>query len=113
MTNTQLIINEAINTEIYTEESMKEFIEKNSMLPLNTFLGWKSLGYTVKKGEKAMIKTKLWKFTNYKKRKLTEEFNDMSKIMEISKDIEVPEKPNHYYLTNATLFDISQVEKIA
>ena len=26
MTNTQLIINEAINTEIYTEESMKELV---------------------------------------------------------------------------------------
>lgn len=114
MTNSQLIQNKAISENIYTEDELELFFEKNEFLPLNTFQGWKSLGYSVKKGEKAKIKTKLWKYTNHKTRGLTEEeYEKLSQIMDkVPENEEVPEKPNHYYLAPAALFDISQVQRV-
>ena len=73
MTNAQIILNESIKlmeegilkgsgqfAEIETEEG-KVTIE----LPeeIHTFNGWKSLGYSVKKGEKSSIKFPIWKHT--------------------------------------------------
>ena len=114
MTNSQIIVNEAINAGLYTENEIKAFVKEHGFSPVNTFVEWKKLGFIVKKDEKAKIKTKLWKYTNYKAQKLTEEeYAKMSQIMDISKDTEVPEKQNHYYLTSASLFDFSQVQKIA
>lgn len=41
--------------------------------PIHTYNGWKSLGYQVKKGEKAIAKFPVWKYTNKKKKEESEE----------------------------------------
>lgn len=112
MTNLQIIIDEAITNNLYTQEEIETKIKELGFCPVQTFQGWKALGYFVKKGQKAKINTKLWKFTNYKKRALTEtEKEKLSMIMEVSDDATTTDKKNHYYMTNAALFDLSQVEK--
>ncbi len=40
---------------------------------IHTYGHWKSLGYTVKKGEKAIAKFPIWKYTKDKKKDMTEE----------------------------------------
>lgn len=119
MTNTNIIIQEGVRAELYTQSEMEAFAIKNGYLQINTFQGWKRLGYTVKKGEKAIIKTKLWRMTNYKngaesKISKTGVVIDLTKPSTQDKEQQEDEwKFNHYYLAEAALFDISQVEKVA
>ena len=119
MTNTNIIIQEGVRAELYTQSEMEAFVIKNGYLQINTFQGWKRLGYTVKKGEKAIIKTKLWRMTNYKngvesKISKTGVVIDLTKPNTQGKEQQEDEwKFNHYYLAEAALFDISQVEKVA
>ncbi len=56
---------------------------------LHTYAIWKSLGYQVQKGQKAIISTKLWKSVRDKK-------DDKEKMI----------------LVNSSLFSYSQVKKI-
>lgn len=95
MTNTEIIFNEAIMNNIFTEEEAVKILESGAQLPLHTFANWKSLGYSVKKGEKAKIKTRLWKPVKAKK-----------------KDSEDGEKEMKMYLCKAALFTADQVQKI-
>lgn len=97
MTNLQIIVHEAVAHKIYTEDEAIEMIEKHGELPLHTFQAWKKRGYTVKKGEKATIATKLWKFKTFVKE------NDDGEDDEVEKA----------YLYRAYLFTAEQVEKIA
>ncbi len=53
MTNNQIIIQEMILRGI-TEE-------------IHTFRRWKSMGYSVKKGEKSTIKFPIWKYSTRRK----------------------------------------------
>ena len=53
MTNTQIIINEAIANGLYTKEEVEAILETGHMIPLHTFQTWKSAGYIVRKGEHA------------------------------------------------------------
>ena len=41
--------------------------------PIHTYQTWKALGYQVKKGEKAVAKFAVWKYTTGKKKQETEE----------------------------------------
>lgn len=95
MTNLQIIASEVIARELLTEEQVAEMLEKFGMLPYMTYQEWKYKGYQVKKGSKAVIKTKLWK--RVKNRKKDE--ND--------------EEESKFIMVTASLFDSSQVEKIA
>ena len=49
MTNTQIIINEAITNGLYTKEEVEAILESGHMIPLHTFQTWKSAGYIVEK----------------------------------------------------------------
>lgn len=100
MTNTQIIINEAVANGLYTKEEVENILAGGHMIPLHTFQTWKNAGYSVKKREHAKIITRLWKFTNKAKK------ND-----EADENTDGTEN-NHYYLAKAFLFTADQVEKI-
>ena len=61
---------------------------------IHTFAKWKSLGYSVKKGEKAITKLTIWKHT--------------SKV-----NAETQEEETAMFMKKAHFFSTSQVEKIA
>lgn len=63
---------------------------------VHTFAAWKSRGYKVKHGEKALFTTMLWKHS--------------TKIVKNDKDEE--EKKTSMYMTKSALFGRHQVEKI-
>ena len=80
------------NREIIEREKKLHNIEED----LYTFIEWKKIGYSVKKGEKAKVQTKLWKKVNYVK---------------VDED-EKEHKASKFVLVNASLFTRSQVEII-
>ena len=96
MTNIEIIVNEAIQNKIYTKEEVIERIKECGELPLHTFQAWKSKGYAVKKGEKATIVTKLWKYKTYTVKNKQGEEEERTKC----------------YLFKAYLFTENQVEEI-
>ena len=100
MTNTQIIINEAIANGLYTKEEVETILESGHMIPLHNFQTWKSAGYIVRKGEHAKITTRLWKYTSKKKSAEADGETDGEAL-------------NHYYLAKAFLFTADQVERIA
>ena len=97
MTNREIIIGEAILHNIFTEEEILEHLETRGELPLHTFAAWKARGYVVKKGEKAAIQTRLWKYRKSVKP------NDKGEA----------EENENCYLCKAFLFTKEQVERIA
>lgn len=88
MTNAQIILQEQVTRGI------KE--------TLHTYAKWKSLGYQVKRGEKAMICTGLWKMQNSKAFHRDEEDSEADGEVSFSK----------MHLCKAYLFGEHQVEKI-
>lgn len=94
MTNLEIIASEVITRELLTKEQVNEMLEKFGMLPYMTYQEWKYKGYQVKRGSKAVIKTKLWKKVKNKKK---DEDN---------------EEESKFIMVSASLFDSSQVEKI-
>lgn len=95
MTNLEIVANEVITRDLLTEEQVEEMIGKFGALPYKTYQEWKYSGYQVKKGSKAIIKTRLWKKVKEKKEK--EEDKDTTKFI----------------LVPASLFGADQVEKKA
>ena len=93
MTNAEIIYNEAIINGIYTEDEAIEILSMGINLPIHTYAVWQQLGYQVQKGQKAAIKTKLWKPV-IKKAKNEDEEDEQKMI-----------------LVNAALFTAEQVEK--
>lgn len=78
MTNAKIIFNESV--KLMEEGVLKgtgEFLtveyddgttaELEMPEPIHTFNGWKALGYSVKKGEKSVIKFPIWKYTEKQK----------------------------------------------
>lgn len=100
MTNTEIIINEAVENGLYTMEQIENILASGHMIPLHTFQAWKSAGYIVKKGEHARITTRLWRFTNKSKKNNEADENTDGTDNE------------HYYLAKAFLFTSDQVERI-
>ena len=111
MTNVQIIMNESINLlengiikgtgrmmeAIITDKDgneEKKLIEEPEAI--HTYATWKSLGYQVKKGEKAKASFMIWKYVKGEK----QEEND-----------EEPE--SKMFMKKAHFFTIDQVEKIA
>ena len=98
MTNMEIIANSAVETGLYTKEQVEEIIGNGFCLPLHTFAEWKRMGYAVKKGEKAKMTCRIWKYSD----------------KEVEQKEENQEEANsHYYLTKAFFFTNEQVEKIA
>ena len=64
---------------------------------IHTFRGWKDRGYVVRKGEKAVAKFKVWKYTTKKSKKKTDD----------------EEEDGNCYMKLAFFFSSSQVEKVA
>lgn len=103
MTNAAIIMDESLRLVEQgiletTGEKVKTVEGKEIELPepIHTFQKWKQLGYSVKKGEKAIAKFPIWKHT--------------SKMVEV--DGEEEEKTN-MFMKSAAFFKFSQVEKIA
>ena len=105
MTNEQIIFNESqrlaeegiidYTGEVLTfEDAEGNKIEVNATEAIHTYQKWKSLGYQVRKGEKAIAKFTIWKFVQGKK-----------------KDDEEEEK-SKMFMKNSAFFKASQVEKI-
>ena len=80
------------NVEILAAECATRGIDEE----VHTFAKWKSLGYKVKHGEKALFNTMLWK--------------QSTKIIKNDEDEE--EKKTSMYMTKSFLFGRHQVEKI-
>ena len=97
MTNLEIVIGEAINQGVFTEEQIQGYLSEGD-LPLKTFKSWQDAGYTVRKGQKARLQTKLWQLRN-KKKKETEDSKD-----EVKNDT--------FILVPAYLFTLDQVAKI-
>ncbi|WP_317335991.1 hypothetical protein [Dysosmobacter welbionis] len=68
---------------------------------IHTFPEWKRMGYSVKKGEKAAIKTRLWKYTTQPTKAAREAAELAGKE---------PDADPHYYLAPAYLFTAAQVQ---
>lgn len=96
MNNISIIIEAALMEGIWTPEQVEEYITAGEGLPLKTFAEWKKAGYVVKKGESAVLKTRLWQMK--KKKKSADEQTDGE-----DKD------KNDFYLCPAHLFSAEQV----
>lgn len=99
MTNLEIICNEAIAHKIYTKEEIETMLMLGVSPNLHTFAMWKAKGYRVKKGEHAVICTKLWK---PKQNKYKNEKGETIK----------EDDPSYMYLCKSYLFSAEQVEKV-
>ena len=108
MTNQEIIYREAIAHNIMTQEAAEAAIKSGLEIPLHTYAAWKSRGYQVRKGEKATIKTSLWKRSKGKK-KAQQESTEAAE----QDSAENPEASGHFFLATAFLFTAAQVEEIA
>lgn len=94
ITNQEIIFNEVLMRGI-TED-------------VHTYAKWKSLGYQVKKGEKALFQTMLWKKKTKKSKK------ENTENTENVENEEGKEKKNndYFFLAKSSMFGRSQVELI-
>ena len=97
MTNQQIINRSAVESGIYTKEEAKTYLQTRGELPLHTFQEWKSRGFFVKKGQKAKIAIKIWRFTREK----------------VNLEEKTAEEIEKFYKTLAYFFTEEQVEKFA
>jgi tRNA splicing endonuclease len=109
MTNAQIIFLESIKLMEQgiiesTDETVKVKRERDGVEveeelgmpePIHTYASWKSLGYQVRKGEKAIAQFPIWKMTASHKDKETDEEKDGFMMMKMS-----------------SFFKFSQVDKI-
>lgn len=99
MTNLEIVEKEVVQRGLLTEEECGKIIGQYGELPYKTYQEWKYSGYQVKKGSKAVIKTKLWKKVKSKKKDEESEYEENKKV-------------SNFVMVTASLFDLSQVEKI-
>jgi len=78
-----------------------EEVELPEVQPIHTYQAWQSLGYQVKKGEKAVAKFAVWKFLNRKKKADDDAEEDGDKAVVGGK----------CYMKVAAFFTDEQVEK--
>lgn len=111
MTNEMIILNERLDAAeqgiigttgkmITIETPDGEKVTVAEPEEMHTFQTWKSLGFSVQKGQKAKVTTRLWRYNSKKKKS---EDNNEKEDGENSRD---------YYLCKAFLFSASQVAKI-
>ena len=99
MTNETMIINAALQQELFTPEEVQEYLNSGRRLPLHTYAEWAALGYQVRRGEHAALKMQLWKPRKKKRGEQDDEQPDAS------------ESSTGFFLANASLFLGSQVER--
>lgn len=98
MTNLEIVIKEIQDNKIFTEEQLQAFIQEGD-IPLKTYMAWRQSGFSIRKGEKACLTTKLWQKKRKKKNEDEKEEKDKEDKME-------------YVLVTAHLFRGDQVVKI-
>lgn len=102
MTNEQIISN-AAQAHGFTVAQLQQLSQAFGSLPFHTFAYWRSIGYHVRKGEKAIFSAELWKWTSKPARNAAED------------DPDAPPAPEgetgHFYRKLSYLFSASQVEK--
>ena len=69
----------------------------NEDMEIHTYAHWKSLGFQVRKGEKAIAKFPIWKYTKKKKKDMTEE---------------EAQSKGYCFMKNSSWFSNKQVEPI-
>ena len=89
------------NQEIIFNEVLMRGITED----VHTYAKWKSLGYQVKKGEKALFQTMLWKKKTKKSKK-----DDTENIE--NEDDKEKKNNNYFFLAKSSMFGRSQVELI-
>lgn len=99
MTNEQIITELAM--QLYGEENVMEMLSEGIEPPLHTLQGWALRGYKVRKGEHALVETKLWK-----KKKNHDRESDKPE----TQDGQIPTNRD-FYMCRAFLFGMEQVEK--
>lgn len=77
-------------------------IDEDGIEPMHTFEMWKQLGYTVRKGEKAICKLGIWKQGKAKKPENPDESGESDK-----------KKGGFFFLKEAYFFKASQVAPLA
>ena len=92
------------NKEIISLEMATRGIEEE----VHTFAKWKSLGYQVKRGEKALFQTMLWKMSKGKKQDNIENTDNENN----ENDNKDKKKQPHFFLAKSSMFGRSQVELI-
>jgi len=110
MTNEQIIFNNSVvlmeegiigttgrTFEVENDDGTKKTVREPE--PIHTFAAWKSLGYQVQSGQKAVAKFPIWKHKNAGRRK-----NRKTGEEEATEEM--------LFLTDAFFFTRSQVEKI-
>lgn len=96
------------NQEIIFNEVLMRGITED----VHTYAKWRSLGYQVKKGEKALFQTMLWKKKTKKSKK-----DDTENVKENVENVENEEgkenkNNNYFFLAKSSMFGKSQVELI-
>lgn len=102
MTNNKIIYNAVTESGMLTTAEADDLIMKCGALPIHTFIEWKRLGYSVKKGEKARLHLYLWMFTNKPNKAARDEAAEAGE--------ELADDP-HYYKKLSHLFMLDQVER--
>ena len=88
---------------------MAEVLTRGITEDVHTYSMWKSLGYQVKKGEKALFQTMLWK----KKTKKSKKDDTENKVENVENEEGKEKKNNDYFfLAKSSMFGRSQVELI-
>lgn len=111
MTNTEIITRSAVAAGLYTKEEAEAILKTGACLPLHTYKAWKSAGYQVKRGEKAVLSVVLWKFRPGKKTGEVVEVPGMLNEDGTPATVEQQEADKQFR-TLAYLFSADQVEKI-
>lgn len=99
MTNLDIIVSAVIEAGMYTEQEALDIIAEEGSLPLHTFGEWKRMGYSVKKGETAALKTEIWKKST-KKQTYTDKDGNEQQI-----------DPKRFYKKLSHFFTAAQVER--
>ena len=92
VTNKEIILTEQIRL---ADEGILDIDTDGNIEPIHTYAKWKSLGYNVKKGQKAITKLSIWKHTTKKKSADNDE-----------------EEREYCFLKTASFFSKKQVEII-
>ena len=87
---------------------MGEVLTRGITEDVHTYAKWKSLGYQVKKGEKALFQTMLWKISKGKKQDNIKNADNENN----ENDNKDKKKQPHFFLAKSSMFGRSQVELI-
>ncbi len=105
MTNTE-IIRKAAEAHGFTLAQLDELAHAfNGDLPFHTYAEWKSRGYHVKRGEKAIFAVELWKYTSKPSKAQQDAQAETT-------EGETPEEAaGHYFKKLSHIFSAAQVER--